>query len=138
MDLIYRARLTRFHRSLGFAFSSSLSTLIVPQTVYPQATSVLALLREAYPSLTPNASDSLPSPPKSPLPSAAVEWDAIRKCQLPRSNNPQNKSQLMMKQCLRCGKKSGAVSPTGGSGVWASFEEGWRSRCACGGLWRSI
>ncbi|GAA5880823.1 hypothetical protein JCM16303_005132 [Sporobolomyces ruberrimus] len=122
----------------GLSFGSSLSTLTIPQTIHPQSTSVLSLLRQAYPTLAPSASDSLPSPPESPADSSAAEWDAVRKCQLPQPTSQSKKSQVMMKQCLRCGKKSGAVNATLNAGVWATYEENWRSRCACGGFWRTV
>ncbi|GAA5954134.1 hypothetical protein JCM3765_005299 [Sporobolomyces pararoseus] len=126
------------------SFGSSLSTVTIPQTFYPHTTSVISFLREAYPDLAPSAKDSLPSPPTSPAFSAVNELDAIRKCQLPASKSqstfePQPSTQMMMmKQCSRCGKKTGAVSAAGVEGVWANFEECWRSKCACGGLWRTL
>jgi hypothetical protein len=125
----------------GVAFGSSLSTVTVPQTFYPQSTSVLSLIRQSYPTLAPSASDSLPSPPESPSHSAADEWDVIRKSKLPHSRSTtqqQLPTQVIMKQCMRCGKESGAVSATVTGGVWATFEESWRNRCACGGFWRTI
>ncbi|GAA5942640.1 uncharacterized protein JCM15063_000848 [Sporobolomyces koalae] len=126
----------------GVLPGSSLSTLTIPQNVYPQANQISSLLSQAYPNLAPTAKDSLPSPPKSPPPSSssnALERDLIRKCQLPLPTLLENtKTQVMTKQCLRCGKKSGAVSATLSNGVWAGFEAGWRSKCACGGLWRTV
>ncbi|GAA5900044.1 uncharacterized protein JCM6883_006074 [Sporobolomyces salmoneus] len=123
----------------GQPFGSSLSTLTIPQTFHPQCTTVLSLIRQAYPSLCASASDSLPSPPTTPSSSATSEWDLIRRCKLPPQQQTTSPTRVMMKQCLRCGQKSGAVNTTTlTAGVWAAFEESWRNRCACGGFWKTV
>ncbi|GAA6009164.1 hypothetical protein JCM11491_005776 [Sporobolomyces phaffii] len=121
----------------GFAFGSSLSTLTVPKTVHPQSTSVVALVRQGYPTLSPPTAARLDSVTPPGVSANLYEWDAIRRCRLAATAEA-----TVLKQCLRCGNKSGAVgratTATAVEGVWASLEESWRSRCACGGFWRSV
>ncbi|GAA6059063.1 hypothetical protein JCM10212_002034 [Sporobolomyces blumeae] len=158
----------------GLASSSALTTLRVPESVYPQAHAVQTILRETYPSVARSSSDHDPLPPSPPYtpdgttPTRSFEFDVVRRCQLSRtvpsssssssssssvggSNGPVgNAVGSMMKQCLRCGVKSGAVNPTltttmaataeptGTLRTWAEIEDGWRARCSCGGFWRIV
>ncbi|GAA5859117.1 hypothetical protein JCM1840_003759 [Sporobolomyces johnsonii] len=115
----------------GFAFTSTVSTVSIPAALHPQATSVLSLLRESYPSLIPDA-QAPPTPPRSPLHVAdeLAQLDTVRRCRLEPGGR--------VKECLRCGRRSGAVEQGSAGGAWGEYEEEWRGRCACGGVWRVV
>lgn len=69
---------------------------------------------------------SLPTPPRSPLPSRH-SFDVMRRSRL----NPLH----AIKRCTKCGERVEKTMVNGGAGSWRAFEGGWDVRCLCGGLW---
>ncbi|GAA6004502.1 uncharacterized protein JCM10292_007102 [Rhodotorula paludigena] len=123
-----------------------LATLSIPPSLEAQATAIRSILASAFPdyaaraaSQKQDASNALPTPPRSPAP--ADEWDIVRRARL-SGVAPTPTSE---RQCLRCGRRTRALNAAAQAllagaevGRWKRFEDEWEGRCVCGGMWRRV
>lgn len=85
------------------------------------------------------ATQTPPTPPCTPPPflSSSLVLDSTNAVDIVRRSRLPTKGRVEEKSCTRCGDRTELKRRTGmESGRWVAWEQGWESRCACGGAWR--